>query len=115
MSNVDFVNSIKVRGVIEELNKVWEGDKGAIYEMVMTVGQTERADIVGVMSLSEKLASIKGMGKGAVVQVTGELTARLGKNGKWWGQATARKIEVVSPAPVEMAKPGRVDDDEIPF
>lgn len=117
MNPVEFVNIIKIRGIVETVREVWRGDKGALFEVVLKVGETEKRDLMGVMSFGDKLVETKGFGVGAIVQISGELTARLGKESKWWGQATARKVEVIQEAPQNKQATGtsELSDDDIPW
>ena len=117
MNPVEFVNIIKIRGIVESVREVWRGDKGALFEVVLKVGETEKRDLIGVMSFTDKLVETKGFGVGATVQISGELTARLGKESKWWGQATARKVEVIQEAPEnkQVKATSELTDDDIPW
>ena len=113
--SIDYVNMVKLRGEVIEIREAWRGDKGAIFEVVLVVGQGERSDIYAVVSMSERMKDTKGFGEGAVVQVSAEMSAKLGKNGRWWGSCQAKKLEVVKEAAPKVVATSTLDDDEIPF
>jgi hypothetical protein len=106
--SLEYVNLVRILGEIAEINEVFRGDKGTVNEIILVVGMHERFDRMAQVKCFGNLLEDQRIKPGAWVKISGECTAKIGKNGKWWGEVTVRKIEVVKEAPEKSAKS---DDD----
>jgi hypothetical protein len=118
MESVDFVNVVKIRGIVDEITEVFRGEKFTIHEVVLIVGRG-KYDKHAIVKINDEQKNTKGLAVGAVVQIVAECTAGKGKSGKLWGSVTAKKVEVVIEAKPVEPQPTfdiySIDDDEIPF
>lgn len=93
---MEYQNKILLEGRIVELTEVYRGEKGAIFEMVLNLGTSDKYPLNGVVKLTDKFTRANpDITEGAWVKIKAQATARVGKNGKWWGEVTAREIAVI--------------------
>lgn len=111
---MQYENKVQLVGVVTELNEVFRNEKGGIYEMILDLGHSDKYPVNGLVKLTSRiLEANKDVGIGAAVKIQAEATARIGKNGKWWGEITVRRIEVLSVPEKKEVK--SVFDDDVPF
>jgi hypothetical protein len=111
---MQYENKIQLCGVVTELNEVFRNDKGGIYEMILDLGFSDKYPINGLVKLTSRILDAnKDVAVGAAVKIQAEATARIGKNGKWWGEITVRRIEVLSLP--EKKQDTSVFDDDVLF
>jgi len=111
------INSVKIQGIVEHVEQKYRSEKVIINEVRLVVGRTQEADFYSVVTMFGNAVEQDGFGVGAWVQVTGYLTAKEGKDGRWFCNAMASKVTVVVAAPVTHEKPAEAvfEDDDIPF
>jgi len=111
------INSVKLQGIVEHVEQKYRSENISIHEVRLIVARTQETDFYSIVKMFGKHVEQEGFGVGAWVQVTGYLTANEGKDGRWFGNATASKVTVVVAAPVTHEKPAEAvfEDDDIPF
>ena len=115
---MEFENSGKIRGIVDEIKEVWSKDSTTISEIRLKCGTSEKREYYAIVNTFEHLDEIQGMGLGAVLEVTGFADATQGKDGRWWGKISTKKINLVSPAPSKVVKSAPTQkelDDEFTF
>lgn len=97
---IEFVNQVKIRGIVKEINLKWEGEKNAIYEAIIICGQDKdgKDKHAGVTLFSREVKS-EGFGIGAVIEFVGYCNWKLGKDGKrYWAEISPKSVTVKVPA-----------------
>ena len=114
---MDFINSVKLQGQIVKIDEVWKGNKGSIWSVRLLLGKGDDREFFGLVKMSDEHVNLVGFGVGAWIQINGRLSAREGKDGRWWGEVAASKVAVAVPA--IKPEPSAVNpiflDDDIPF
>jgi hypothetical protein len=113
---MEYHNKILLEGRIVELTEVFRNDKGGIYEMILDLGTAEKYPLNGLVKLTDKfLKGNQDIAEGAWVKIKAQATARVGKNGKWWGEITAREIAVIEKRKEVGEVKESFDFDDVPF
>lgn len=98
--NVEFVNQVKIRGIVKEINLKWEGDKNSIHEVILVCGKDkdEKDKFAGV-TLFKRETELEGFGIGAVIEFVGYCNWKLGKDGKrYWAEISPKSVTIKVPA-----------------
>lgn len=119
MSDLEFVNSVKIRGIVHDFKCTWSGETNSIHEVTIECGKVKDRTQVAVVKLFKEQVETPGFGVGAIVEFVGECDGRLSKDGKkFYGEIVCRKLNVKLPAR-EPKKPEQpelpLDDIDIPF
>lgn len=110
---MDYENKLKIVGKVEEILEVWKGDKGSLYQVRLLAGELKGKDFFAIVKIGEDLHAREGFGIGAQVEFLGRLTARQGRDGRWWGEASCHHLKIISAAPKASASASKSNDDDM--
>lgn len=99
IQNVEFVNVVKIRGIVKQINLKWEGEKNSIHEVILICGEGKKGETFAGVKLFGEQVSVEGFGVGAVIEYVGYCDWRLGKDGKrYWAEISPKSVTVKVPA-----------------
>lgn len=99
IQNIEFVNVVKIRGIIKEVNLKWEGEKNSIHEVILICGEGKKGETFAGVKLFGEQVNAEGFGVGAVIEYVGYCDWKLGKDGKrYWAEISPKSVTVKVPA-----------------